>query len=65
MFYIDLLINTKEKKTRHFASQFKMCKEIRINIYFHITCLSCEKHNILVTFTHYLNFAINYIQDIQ
>lgn len=40
-------------------------KLVRINIYFHITCLSCEKHNILVTFTHYLNFAINYIQDIQ
>lgn len=28
MFYIDLLINSNEKKTRHFVSQFKMCKEI-------------------------------------
>ena len=33
MFYIDLLMNTNEKKTRHFASQFKMCKEISSDKY--------------------------------
>lgn len=53
------------KKTRHLNHNLKCARKlVRINIYFHITFLSCEKHNILVTFTLYLNFAINYIQDI-
>lgn len=65
MFHIDLLINSKGEKIRHLHHNLKCARKLfRINIYFHITFLSCEKHNILVTFTHYLNFAINYIQAI-